>query len=53
MAIYEIEADDLAPAQKALATAAESGTMFVSPSLDAGTDAWYFEPITDRLTSTD
>ena len=53
MAIYEIEADDLALAQKALAAAAESGAMFVSPSLERGTAAWYFEPITDRLSSTD
>jgi len=51
MALYEIEADDVAHAQKALAAAAESGQMYVSPSLDSGTAAWYFEPITERRTA--
>ncbi len=54
MALYEVEADDLALAQKSLAAAAESGEMFVSPSLDSdAVAAWYFEPITERLTAPD
>jgi hypothetical protein len=51
MALYEIEADDVALAQKSLAAAGESGEMFISPSLDKDTAAWYFEPITERLTA--
>ncbi len=53
MALYEIETDDLALAKKALSAAAESGEMFVSPSIETGTAAWYFEPITERVTAID
>lgn len=51
LAIYEIEADDVATAQAALKAAAASGAMPVSDALDPNVRAWYFQPITERVTS--
>jgi len=49
MALYEIETDDLAKAQAALAATANTDAMVISDALDV-TDpiAVYYSPITDR-----
>jgi hypothetical protein len=54
MALYEIEADDLAKANQALRNTAGTDAMVISDALDMGnTSATYFEPITDRVVATD
>lgn len=53
LAIYEVEADDVADAASAL-TAGISGpdAMFLSPTLDMSRlSAWFYTPITERVTS--
>lgn len=53
LAIYEIEAETLAEAHAALdAAVTGDDAIYVSPALDGSrTDAWYFKPITERVTS--
>ncbi|MBV9996693.1 MAG: hypothetical protein JO127_15925 [Caulobacteraceae bacterium] len=49
LALYEIEAESAAAAQKALGEKSASGTMFISEALDLKTvSAAYYEPITAR-----
>lgn len=51
LAIYEVEADDLAGAAKAM-TSGAAGSMYISPALDRDrTVAWYYTPITDVVTA--
>lgn len=52
LAIYEVEADDVADAAAAL-TRGISGpdAMYLSPTLDMGRlSAWFYTPITERVT---
>jgi hypothetical protein len=52
LALYEVETDDLDKTQLALAEAAGSEAMPLSPAFDAASSvARYFTPITDRLTA--
>lgn len=54
MALYEIEADDLAKANHALTSLAGTEAMILSPNLDMDTaKATYFEPITERVVASD
>ena len=50
MALYEVEAEDLAKANQALRNAAGTDAMVVSEALDmSSASAIYFEPITERV----
>lgn len=53
LSLYEVETDDLDKARQALSERAGTPAMLISPTLDRGAaSAAYFEPITDRVTST-
>jgi hypothetical protein len=53
MALYHIEADDLAAANRALMKAAGTDAMIISDTIDtSGAIAKYFEPITDVVVAT-
>ena len=52
LALYELDTDDLAKTQQALADASEAGMFQVTEALDLSTSvATYFTQITDRITS--
>jgi len=49
LALYEIEAESPAAAQRALNSKSQSGTMFISDALDFNTvSAAYYAPISER-----
>jgi hypothetical protein len=54
MALYEVEADDLAKANQALMNTAGTDAMVLSPALDMDSaSAIYFEPITERVVASE
>ena len=52
MALYEVEAEDLAKANQALMNTAGTDAMVLSEALDQNASAIYFEPITERVVPT-
>jgi hypothetical protein len=52
MALYEVEAEDLAKANQALMNTAGTDAMVLSEALDPNASAIYFEPITERVVPT-
>jgi len=54
LAIYEVEAEDVSDAAAALTSGIGGAeAMYISPTLDMGrTSAWFYTPITDRVTAT-
>jgi hypothetical protein len=53
LATYEVETDDVADAAAALRGGVGESGMYISPTLDMGrTVAWFYTPITGRVTAT-